>query len=82
MRRLTAAALATAAVAALVYRPSREWLGDAMIDAGIRLAYGEPPPAEPRARLAHSPTELDERAVDAIMAEIRRREHRNGTTPI
>lgn len=48
MRKLTAATILTATAAVLAFRPSREWIGDAMIDAGIRLAYGEPPPMRER----------------------------------
>lgn len=44
MRKRTAAALLAAVAAALAYPPTRGLIGDTMIDAGIRLAYGEPPP--------------------------------------
>lgn len=37
-------AVAVVSVAALAWPPTRGLIGDTMIDAGIRLAYGEPPP--------------------------------------
>ena len=84
MRRLTAAAILTATAAALACRPVREWLGDAMIDAGIRLAYGEPPPMTPRTPavpMTGAPSTLDAAGLARLDAAIRA-QRRNGNGPI
>lgn len=79
MRKRTAAALLAAVAAALAYRPTRELIGDTMIDAGIRLAHGEPPPMRP---------EAERRGIERVMAEIRNGKakevgvRRNGDSPI
>lgn len=77
MKKRTTLALLAATAAALAYRPSREWIGDAMIDAGIRLAYGADP--------APTPEQLDRmrrEIAEAIAAECGRHPHpatgRNG----
>lgn len=85
MRKLTTAAILTATAAALAYRPVREWLGVVMIDTGIRLVYGEPPPMTPREPrpampVAHGLT-MDAAALDRLDAEIRKT-RRNGNAPI
>lgn len=92
MKRLTAAAILTATAAALACRPVREWIGDAMIDAGIRLAYGEPPPMTPRppktdvarawANTINPRVTLDADTLARLDAELRAASWRNGNSPI
>lgn len=78
MKKRHAAALLATVAAALAYRPVREWIGDAMIDAGIRLAYGPDPDPTP-AQLDRMRREIAE----AIAAECGRHPRgagaRNGT---
>lgn len=75
MKNRTTVALLAATAAALAYRPTRQWVGDAMIDAGIRLAYGDPPPRSPAA-MARS----ERRIMEAIEADARDASGRNGKT--
>lgn len=76
MKKRHAAALLATVAAALAYRPTRQWVGDAMIDAGIRLAYDPPPPRSPAA-MARS----ERRIMAAIEADARDSAGRNGKSP-
>lgn len=78
MKRLTAAAIIAATAAALTYRPLREFVGDVLIDAGVRLGYGEPPPMTPRTPQA---AKLNADGMARLDAAIRA-ERRNGNGPI
>lgn len=84
MRKLTAAAILAATAAALTYRPLREFVGDVLIDAGVRLGYGEPPPMTPRTPavpMTGAPPTLDAAGLARLDAAIRA-ERRNGNGPI